>query len=308
MPQQNDLSRSLTPFEQAITLVVVIELSKSSWLIAGTVPGIERQPLKKIVPDETELLRVLHRWRDEAVRKGHTVTRIAVAFEAGRDGFWLARWLTGHGIEAHVIHSSSVAVSREHKRAKTDRLDTGMLMRVFLGWLRGERGHCGMVAIPTIEEEDAKRPCRERENLVGERTRIINRLKSNLTRLGIRGFNPQLRKAPKLLESLRTPEDSPIPPNTLDEMPGGTSPVVTMRHSTMSSLRARATIILVLCAPLTSSVRLRNHCVRALSFWNNRKRQASWIRPRRTRALPDFVRPFSRRLEPLSSGAPVSPA
>jgi transposase len=218
MPQQNDLSRSLIPFEQATSLVAVIELSKSSWLIAGTVPGIERQPLKKIVPDETELLRVLHRWRDEGVRKGFTITRIVVAFEAGRDGFWLARWLSGHGIEAHVIHSSSVAVSREHKRAKTDRLDTGMLMRVFLGWLRGERGHCGMVAIPTIEEEDAKRPCRERENLVGERTRIINRLKSDLARLGIRGFKPQLRKAPQLLESLRTPEDSPIPPNTLDEM------------------------------------------------------------------------------------------
>jgi transposase len=75
-----------------------------------------------------------------------------------------------------------------------------------------------MVAIPTIEEEDAKRPCRERENLVGERTRIINRLKSDLTRLGIRGFKPQLRKPPQLLQSLRTPEDSPIPPNTLDEM------------------------------------------------------------------------------------------
>jgi transposase len=218
MPQQNDLSRSLFPFEHTTTLVAVIELSQSSWLIAGTIPGIQRQPLKKIVPDETELLRVLHRWRDEGVRKGLTITRIAVAFEAGRDGFWLARWLSGHGVEAHVIHSSSVAVSREHRRAKTDRLDTSMLMRVFLGWLRGERGHCGMVAIPTIEEEDAKRPCRERENLVGERTRIINRLKSDLTRLGIRGFKPQLRKAPQLLQSLRTPEDQPIPPNTLDEM------------------------------------------------------------------------------------------
>jgi transposase len=218
MPQQNDLSRSLFPFEHTTTLVAVIELSQSSWLIAGTIPGIERQPLKKIVPDETELLRVLHRWRDEGVRKGLTITRIAVAFEAGRDGFWLARWLSGHGVEAHVIHSSSVAVSREHRRAKTDRLDTSMLMRVFLGWLRGERGHCGMVAIPTIEEEDAKRPCRERENLVGERTRIINRLKSDLTRLGIRGFKPQLHKAPQLLQSLRTPEDQPIPPNTLDEM------------------------------------------------------------------------------------------
>ena len=218
MPQQNDLSRSLTPFEHTTTLVAVIELSQSSWLIAGTIPGIERQPIKKIVPDETGLLRVLHRWRDEGIRKGLAITRIVVAFEAGRDGFWLARWLTGHGIEAHIIHSSSVAVSREHRRAKTDRLDTAMLMRVFLGWLRGERGHCGMVAIPTIEEEDAKRPCRERENLVGERTRIINRLKSDLTRLGIRGFKPQLRKAPQLLTSLRTPEDQPIPPNTLDEM------------------------------------------------------------------------------------------
>ena len=66
----------------------------------------------------------------------------------------------------HVTHSSSVAVSREHRRAKTDRLDTAMLLRVFMGWLRGERGHCGMVAVPTIEEEDAKRPHRERENLV----------------------------------------------------------------------------------------------------------------------------------------------
>ena len=112
--------------------------------------------------------------------KGRAITRIAVAFEAGRDGFWLARWLTGHGIEAHIIHSSSVAVSREHKRAKTDRLDAAMLLRVFLGWLRGERNHCGMVAIPTIEEEDAKRPNRERENLVGDRTRIIDNARSRI--------------------------------------------------------------------------------------------------------------------------------
>jgi len=241
MPQQNDLSRSLTPFEHTTTLVAVIELSQSSWLIAGTIPGIERQPLKKIVPDETELLRVLHRWRDEAVRKGRTITRIAVAFEAGRDGFWLARWLSGHGIEAHVIHSSSVAVSREHKRAKTDRLDTAMLMRVFLGWLRGERGHCGMVAVPTVEEEDAKRPCRERENLVGERTRIINRLKSTLVRLGIRGFKPQLRKAPQLLASLRTPEDQPIPPNTLDEMQRDLTRLALIREQIKAIEQARLT-------------------------------------------------------------------
>jgi len=218
MSLPNDLSRSLVPFEQESTLVAVVELSQASWLIAGVVPGVERQPLKKMAPDEDALLRLLHRWRDEAIRNGHPITRITVALEAGRDGFWLARWLTKHGIEAHVIHSSSVAVSREHRRAKTDRLDTAMLNRVFLGWLRGERGHCTMVAVPSLEEEDAKRPSRERENLVGERTRIINRLKAVLARLGIRGFNPKLRKAPQRLDSLRTPEGFPIPPNTLDEM------------------------------------------------------------------------------------------
>ena len=218
MSQPNDLSRCLVSLDQDSTLIAVIELSQSSWLIAGTVPGVERQPLKKIVPDEATLLRLLHRWRDEAIGKGRTITRIAVAFEAGRDGFWLARWLAKQGIEIHVIHSSSVAVSREHKRAKTDRLDTAMLTRVFLGWLRGERGHCSMVAVPTIEQEDAKRPSRERESLTGERTRIINRMKSALARLGIRGFKPELRKAPQLVDALRTPEDALIPPNTLAEI------------------------------------------------------------------------------------------
>src|SRR6516162_10743039 len=78
--------------------------------------------------------------------------RIAVAYEAGRDGFWLARWLRGRGIEAYVIHPTSVAVSREHRRAKPDRLDTELLKRAFLGWLRGEPRHCSMAKIPTPEE------------------------------------------------------------------------------------------------------------------------------------------------------------
>ena len=176
MAQVNDLSRSLTAFDPISTLVVVVEMSKASWLVNGVVPGVERQPLKKLEPDATALLRLIERWRNEAVRAGRPISRIALAYEAGRDGFWLARWLIARGIEAHVIHSASVAVSRERKRAKTDRLDAAMLMRVFLGWLRGERGHCGMVAIPTIEEEDARRPSRERESLVDERSRITNRM------------------------------------------------------------------------------------------------------------------------------------
>src|SRR5438132_442972 len=150
MPQPNDLSRSLVALDQNSTIIAVIEMSQSSWLVAGMLPGIERQPRKKLEPNPERLLGLLHRWRDEAVRAGRTITRIALVFEAGCDGFWLARWLAARGVEAHVIHPSSVAVSREHRWAKTDRLDTELLKRGFLGWLRGERGHCSMARVPTI--------------------------------------------------------------------------------------------------------------------------------------------------------------
>ena len=202
----NDLSRCLDPLDMDATLIAVIEMSQSSWLVAGIVPGVERQPLKKLAIDEHALLKLLSRWRAEAEKKGHRITRIAVAFEAGHDGFWLARWLAAQGVEAHVIHASSVAVTREHRRAKTDRLDTELLKRGFLGWLRGERGHCKMVAVPTLAEEDAKRPSRERETLVGEASRIITRVKAAFVRLGIRSFNPKLkaaRRAPRDLTHAR---------------------------------------------------------------------------------------------------------
>jgi len=218
MPQSNDLSRSLTALTQDNTIIAVVEMSLASWLVAGIVPGVERHPLKKLKADAEALLRLLQRWRDEATKAGRTITRIAVAFETGRDGFWLARWLKARDVEAYVIHATSVAVSREHRRAKTDRLDTDHLKRAFIGWLRGEPDHCHMAAIPTLEQEDARRPHRERENLVGERTRIINRIKSCLVRFGIRGFKSKLRKAAERLAALRTPEGVALPPNTLAEL------------------------------------------------------------------------------------------
>src|ERR1700730_11630394 len=218
MQKLNDLSRSLTALEPDGTLIAVIEMRQSSWLVAGIVPGVERQPLKKLAADEIALLTLLHRWREEAEKAGRRIERTAVAFEAGRDGFWLARWLRTRSIEAHVIHASSVAVSREHRRAKTDRLDTELLKRAFLGWLRGGRGHCSMARVPTMAEEDAKRPNRERGCLVGERTRMVNRMKATLARLGIRNFKPTLRKAAECLATLHTPEGIPLPPNGLAEL------------------------------------------------------------------------------------------
>src|SRR5499433_2645583 len=218
MSKPNELSRSLTVLKGDTTLIAVVEMSLSSWLVAGIVPGVERQPLKKLEVHESALLKLLNRWREEAKKAGHRIERIAVAFEAGRDGFWLARWLRARDIEAHVIHASSVAVPREHRRAKTDRLDTELLKRAFLGWLRGERDHCKMVAIPTIQDEDAKRPHREREALIGETTRLVNRMKACLVRFGVRGFDPTLRRATDRLEKLITPEGVLLPPLTLAEM------------------------------------------------------------------------------------------
>jgi transposase len=126
--------------------------------------------------------------------------------------------LRARGIEAYVIHPTSIPVSREHRRAKTDRLDAGMLMRAFLGWLRGEPKHCSMAAIPSIAEEDARRPNREHQTLVEERTRVVNRMKATLIRFGIRTFNVKLRKAADRLAAVRSPEDEPLPPNTVAEL------------------------------------------------------------------------------------------
>jgi transposase len=216
MQKHHDDSKAcLTTFLQDNTVIAVIEMSLANWLVAGMIPGVNREPLKKIAPDPAVLLRLLYRWRDEAIKAGKEITRIAVAYETGRDSFWLARWLRDRGVDAHVIHATSVAISREHRRAKTDRIDTAMLRRGFLGWLRGERGHCSMAMVPTIADEDAKRPHRERESLLKERTATINRMKSILTQFGVRNFKPGLRKAAEKIDAVRTPEGVPLPPNAV---------------------------------------------------------------------------------------------
>jgi transposase len=218
MPKFDDLSRSLVALDQDSTLVAAIELSRLSWLVGGLVPGMAREPLKKLAADPDALLALLYRWRDQAAASGHAVRRICVAYEAGRDGFWLARWLRARGLECDVIHPTSVSVSREHRRAKSDRLDLGLLKRSYLGWLRGERKHCSMVAVPTREEEDGKRPLRERDRLVGEATRLVNRMKGLLALHGIARFDVRAKTAVQRLPGLHTAEGELLPPNTLAEL------------------------------------------------------------------------------------------
>jgi transposase len=219
MTKFDDLSRSLAAFDQNSTLVAAIEMGSAKWMVGALGPGLKRDPRKTLSnPTADALLKQLKRWCDDAAKAGYPIKRICVAYEAGRDGFWLARWLLDQGVEAYVIHATSIPVSREHRRAKSDRLDLALLLRAFLGWLRGERKHCSMAAIPTVEEEDAKRPLREREALTTEVTRLVNRMKSLLMLHGIRTFNVKLKKAGEKLAELKTACGEPLPPATLAQL------------------------------------------------------------------------------------------
>ena len=206
-----------TSLDPHTTIVAAVELSKKTWLVAGHVPGLERRPLTRTDDHANGLLRILTAWRKRGEQAGRTIARIVVAFEAGRDGFWLARWLQRHGIEAYVIHPSSIPVPRG-ARAKTDRLDTGMLLRAFSAWLRGEADACRMVAIPSREQEDLRRPSRERAELVAERTRLRNRIRSLLTLHGLNHVNPNTPATRRNLAQLRTAEDELLPPNARTEL------------------------------------------------------------------------------------------
>ena len=102
--------------------------------------------------------------------------------------------------------------------ARQDRSARHRAAQTLFSRLAARRARSLQEAIPTIKDEDAKRPNREHESLVGEQSRIVNRMKAALIRLGIRGFNPKLKKAAERLDGLRTPDGEPIPPNTLAEL------------------------------------------------------------------------------------------
>lgn len=176
------------------TIHIAIELSVSSWLVAVRTPGGGKLRLHRIEGgDSGALLALITSVRTrESAKSGHSDIGVACCFEAGRDGFWLHRLLTAHGVDAYVLEPTSILVNRRARRAKTDRLDAEGMLHVLAAWLAGDRQICSMVRIPTPEEEDAKRPHRERERLVHEKQRIENTIEALLFTQGIRG-RPSLR-------------------------------------------------------------------------------------------------------------------
>jgi transposase len=208
-----------TAFDHDSTLVLALELSGKGWEAGAVVPGVARRPRRTFAPrDIAGLLQQIERWKSEARRAGRAVRRTVLAYEAGRDGFWIARCLRGHGIEVQVMHPASIPVERRGRRAKTDRIDLDMLLRTLLAWLRGEPRVCAMVRIPSEAEEDMRRPERERERLVSERIALENRIENLLCLHGVVGFKPRLKRAAERLDGLRGCTGPALPPMLLQEL------------------------------------------------------------------------------------------
>ena len=213
------LRKPATAFDHSSSVVVAMELSGISWLISAAVPGVDRRPKRTLeVGDIAGVVACVDGWRKEASQAGKCVKRVVVAYEAGRDGFWIARELRMHGFEVYVMQPSSIPVDRRHRRAKTDRIDVELLLRTLLAWLRGEPRVCSMVAIPTPEEEDARRPTRERGRLVNDRLQLENQMDSIWARFGITGFNPRRKDAATRLEAMRDRQGAALPPHTKSEL------------------------------------------------------------------------------------------
>jgi transposase len=185
-------------------IYVAVELSKKTWVVAVLRPDRDRPSIHKLpAGDLTGLL--------AKMAAGTGNERVVLCYEAGYDGFWLARVLQTHGVTCRVLDPASLQVSRRARRAKTDRLDALALLRALIGIERGERHVCAVVRVPSVEEEDARRSHRERQRLIRERTGHINRIKGLLFAQGIRNIEPARRLSRLDFSVLRTGEGRPLP-------------------------------------------------------------------------------------------------
>jgi transposase len=199
--------------------LVSLELSRSTWLGTTLAPDSEKLSRHQVEGgDAAGLLALLDRMRTKTERRLGRAVQIVTIQEVGLDGFWLHRRLERHGIESHIVEAASIAVPRRHRRAKTDRLDGEVLIRTLAAWLRGEPRVCSMVQPPSPEEEDRKRLTREREELIAERVRLVNRIKGLLFGQGIRDYQPLCRDRWQRLEALTTGDGRPLPPQLEAEL------------------------------------------------------------------------------------------
>jgi transposase len=190
-------------------IFVSMELSKSTWLVTSLSPGAGERMSKHVVRagDVAGLMERFAQLRAKAQTRTGEEFGFIVIQEAGLDGFWIHRVLEREGIESYVVDPASIATSRRRRRAKTDKIDGEALVRALLAYKRGEPRVCAMVRPPSVEEEDRRRISRERQVLIVERTRHINRIKGLLFGQGITGYEPLRRNRRERLDELRTGDE-----------------------------------------------------------------------------------------------------
>src|SRR4051794_11220816 len=201
------------------TVFVALELSHSKWLVAASLPGSDKMSKHGLKAGDSQgLLALLARFKTGAERQVGGPVRVVTIQEAGLDGFWLHRLLEANGVDSQVVDPASIQVSRRRRRAKTDRIDVEGLLRTVMAWARGERRVCSMVRPPSPEVEDARRPSRQRQALLKERVRHVNRIKGLLSGQGVFDYEPLRRDRRERLEAVRTGDGRALPPHLKEEI------------------------------------------------------------------------------------------
>ena len=180
-------------------LLVAFELGQRTWHL-GFSTGLGQRPRVRPMRAGSVGLVAAEIARAKARLGLPAEAPVISCYEAGRDGFWLHRYLIAQGITNYVVDSSSIEVDRRARRAKTDRLDLGGLLSLLARYAQGDRRAWRVVRVPSVAEEDARHLPRTLETLTQERTRVINRLKGLLATQGLqvrvdRGFLDQLAAA-----------------------------------------------------------------------------------------------------------------
>ena len=190
-------------------LFVALELSEKNWKL-GFTTGHGQKPRERSIPARDQE-RVLNEIVQAKCRLHLPETAPVVScYEAGREGFWLHRFLQAHGITNHVVDSSAIEVNRRRRRAKSDGLDVRKLLSMLMRYHHGERQVWQVVKVPSVEAEDQRHLHRDLETLKRERASTTTRIKGLLSSQGIRLTS--LNKLPEQLGALRLWDGSPMPP------------------------------------------------------------------------------------------------
>lgn len=190
-------------------LAMSLELGASEWKMAFS-PALGQAPRHRTVTaGDLEAVK-----KEIAAAKARFKlpgdARVVSCYEAGRDGFWIHRALELLGVENVVVDSAAIEVSRQARRAKTDRLDAAKLVTQLLRYIAGEKRAFKVVRVPTEEEEDRRHLHRELKTAKGARTAVTNRIKGLLATVGVR--LKEIADLPRVLERARLWNGDPLPP------------------------------------------------------------------------------------------------